>query len=73
MQLIYRGLSYSQIDVPLSSVASANSTEIKLARYRGISYAIPVAHAVALAPQYSQPVVLRFLGNSYIQQFSTVL
>ncbi|RMF62993.1 MAG: DUF4278 domain-containing protein [Cyanobacteria bacterium J069] len=73
MQLIYRGVPYNQLDTVFSNMASANSAEIKLARYRGISYAIPVAHAVALAPQHSQPVVLRFLGNSYIQQFSTVL
>ncbi len=73
MQLIYRGVLYNQFNAAFSNGTSVNSAEVKLARYRGISYAIPVAYAVALTPQHSQPVVLQFLGNSYVQQFSAVL
>jgi hypothetical protein len=73
MQLIYRGVSYDPFNAAFSNGTSVSSAEVKLARYRGVSYAIPVAHAVALAPQHSQPVVLRLLGNSYVQQFSAVL
>ncbi|MFQ3616162.1 MAG: DUF4278 domain-containing protein [Cyanobacteriota bacterium] len=73
MKLIYRGIPYDQFNAALSNGTSVNSAEVKLARYRGVYYAIPMAHAVALAPQHSQPVVLRFLGNSYVRQFSAVL